>query len=188
MSATENVRISKRISVRTASQLLRLFWPDFIEINECVFAAFQCSGGPIHELSEGKTETECFINHTHIFDEFRNSATVEHRNVVTDGFDVVEETYDPAHPDFAAACEIGPRMARMWALKLKADFPHQRFRVYYTQYDNPIVRFHRVRPSEHVWLTDDELKDANDPSFAAAVIYDTDYIDDPVIKKAVILN
>jgi hypothetical protein len=178
-------RIPKRIAVRTASQLLQLFWPDFIEVDGCVFAAFQCSGGPINELSDGKTETECFINHTHIFDEFRNRATSKHREAIADDFDVVEEFYDPTHPDFAAACEVGLYLARMWTLKLKAEFPHERFRVYYTQYDNPIVRFHKVRSNERAWLSDDQLKDATDPSFASAVIYDTDYIDNPVVKMAI---
>ena len=46
---------------------------------------------------------------------------------------------------FVGACELGKQIARMWAVKLKADFPLDRFRVYYTQNDNPIVRFHKVR-------------------------------------------
>ena len=66
-------------------------------------------------------------------------------------------------------------------MKLKTDFPTERF--HYTQYDNPIVRFHKVRPDEHVWLSDEELLDASDPSFRATVIYDTDYLLSPVVKK-----
>jgi hypothetical protein len=61
----------------------------------------------------------------------------------------------------------------MWAAKLQHDFPRERFRVYYTQYDNPIVRFHRVRTNEPVWLTDEALRFATDRSFEGAVIYDT---------------
>ncbi len=61
-----------RVSVRTGIRLLRLFWPDFVEVNGCIFAEFQLRGGPIQELKEGKTETECFINYTHLLDEFRN--------------------------------------------------------------------------------------------------------------------
>ena len=136
-------------------------------------------------MSEGKTETECFINHTHILDEFRNGATSAHRDTVSESLEVVEETYNPAHPDFVRACEIGRQMVRLWAMKLKADFPTKRFRVYYTQYDNPIVRFHKVRINERVWLTDEQLRDVTDASFWNAVIYDTDYIDNPVVKKPV---
>ncbi|MGB8648925.1 MAG: hypothetical protein WCF84_27055 [Anaerolineae bacterium] len=40
----------------------------------------------------------------------------------------------------------------MWFEKLKNDFPQYRFRVYYTQLDNPVVRFHRVRIDELYWL------------------------------------
>jgi len=83
-----------------------------------------------------------------VLDEFRNRATSERRETVSEDLDVVEETYDVNHPDFADACELGKQMARMWAMKLKADFPRDRFRVYYTQYDNPIVRFHKVRENE----------------------------------------
>jgi hypothetical protein len=61
------------------------------------------------------------------------------------------------------------------ATKLKTDFPNERFRVYYTRYDNPIVRFHKVRPDEDVWLSDEELRNASDPSFRDEVICDTGY-------------
>jgi hypothetical protein len=175
-----------RVSVRTGIQLLRLFWPDFIELNGCIFAAFQCRGGPIQESKEGNTETECFINHTHLLDEFRNRATSEHREAASNDFEVVEEVYDVNHPDFVGACELGKQIARMWAMKLKADFPLDRFRVYYTQYDNPIVRFHKVRENEAVWLDDDGLRSATDRSFTSAVIHDTDYLDNPVIKKEIL--
>jgi hypothetical protein len=138
----------------------------------------------VKQLNDGKTETECFINHTHIFDEFRNRATSTQRGPVSEKLDVIEETYDAAHPDFVAACEIGRRMARMWAMKLKADFPHKRFRVYYTQYDNPIVRFHMVRSDEVMWISNEQLGSATEPSFGDAVVYDTEYIDNPIVKRA----
>lgn len=138
------------------------------------------------ELEDGKTETECFINHTHLLDKFRNGATSERRDAVSHDFEVVEEAYDVNHPDFVGACELGKQIARMWATKLKSDFPLDRFRVYYTQYDNPIVRFHKVRENETVWLDDDALRLATDRSFTSAVIYDTDYLDRPVIKKQMV--
>jgi len=177
---------ARRVSVRTGAQLLKLFWPDFVEINGCVFVGFQCRGGPIQELNDGKTETESFINHTHVLDEFRNRATSECREIVSEDLNLVEETYDVNHPDFADACELGKQIARMWALKLRADFPRERFRVYYTQYDNPIVRFHKVRENEPVWLSDQQLRSATDRSFGSAVIYDTNYFDTPVTKNEIL--
>jgi hypothetical protein len=179
----DRLRIQRLVSVVTARQLLHVYWPDFVEIDGCFYARFQCSGGPVTHLSDGKTETECFINHTHILDEFRNRATSAEKESVSEELDVVQETYDTSHPDFVAACEIGQEMARMWALKLRADFPQHRFRVYYTQYDNPIVRFHLVRPDEPVWLSDEQFRNTAEPSFGSAVIFDTDHLDRPVSKQ-----
>jgi len=176
----------KRISVKTVAQILEILWPNFVEINGCIYAAFQCGGGPITELSDGKTETECFVNHTHVFDEFQNRATIERREVVSDELMALDCSYDVSHPDFAAACEIGRNMARMWATKLKLDFPHDRFRVYYTQYDNPIVRFHKVRTGEAEWLSNEGLRSSINSSFTDAIIYDTDRLDKPIIKGKVL--
>lgn len=81
-------------------------------------------------------------------DEFLNKATFQHREQISNELDEIEEIYDASHPDFITACELGKTMARMWAIKLKADFPNEHFRIYYTQYDNPIVRFHKVRSNE----------------------------------------
>jgi hypothetical protein len=81
--------------------------------------------------------------------------------------------YNVDHPDFASACELGKRIAWLWALKLRMDFPSDRFRVYYTQYDNPIVRFHKVRDGESHWLSDEALQTATDRSFENAIVYDT---------------
>ncbi len=103
----------------------------------------------------------------YIFDEFASDATTH----VGD-----EKLYNQHHPDFIAACELGQQIAKLWALKLKLNFPAARFRVYYTEYDNPIVRFHKVRDDESHWLPDETLHAATDPSFRNALIYDTSRI------------
>jgi hypothetical protein len=172
----------KQIPVGAAFEMLQVLWPDFVEVNGCVFAAFQWKES-YSGWGEPKTETESFINHTHIFDEFLNGATLEYRKPVSNKLDVTEEIYDESHPDFLAACKLGKTVARMWAMKLKADFPSEQFRVYYTQYDNPIVRFHKVRVNEHVWLSDQGLLDASDASFRDAIICDTAHLSAPIVKK-----
>ena len=174
-------RTQKQVSVGIASELRQVFWPDFIEESGCVFAAFHGGEGPAG--SGTKTDWECFVNHTHVMDEFFNNATFQRRENISKELDEIEEIYDESHPDFVTACELGRAIARMWATKLKADFPNEQFRVYYTQYDNPIVRFHKVRPDEHVWLTDEELLGATDPSFRDALIYDTEHLTAPLVKK-----
>ena len=174
-------RTQKQVSVGIASELLQVFWPVFIEESGCVFAAFHGDGGPAP--SGTKTDWECFANHTHVMDEFLNNATFQHRENVSEELDEIEEIYDESHPDFLTACELGKTMAQMWAIKLNVDFPNEQFRVYYTQYDNPIVRFHKVRSDERVWLADEELLAAEDPSFRDALIYDTKHLAAPVVKK-----
>lgn len=173
----------KKASIRTATSVAQILWPDFIEVNDCVFLALFAGESP-SELPAGKTETECFINHMHLFDEFGNEATTENRTHYSEVLEVVEETYDINHRDFIAARDLGLKIARMWAVKLKLDFPRDRFRVYYTQYDNPIVRFHKVRSGEPEWLSDAALRLTTDPNFQNAVIYDTEYLDHPTTKRA----
>jgi hypothetical protein len=169
-------RTQKIVSANTADRLLKIFWPDFVRVNGCVFAAFHWFGTYSGNFDD-KTQTEAFINHTHILDEFRNSATFRVIEPASKDLDEIEEIYDAGHPDFLHACKIGKAMARMWAVKLKVDFPVERFRVYYTQCDNPIVRFHKVRSNEPVWLHDEDSRIANDPSFREILIYDTDRLD-----------
>lgn len=177
-------RARKQVSIGMVSALAKILWPDFVVKNGCVFAGFQWGDDSTYSAwTDPKTEIECFINHTHVLDEFVNQARFKNREPVAEELDAIEEIYDESHLDFLAACEVGKTMARMWAMKLRSDFPGERFRVYYTQYDNPNVRFHKVRPNEHLWLSDKELMDATDTSFRGAVIYDTDYIDAPAVKK-----
>jgi hypothetical protein len=177
-----NGRIRKKVWAGAARDVLQVVWPDFIEVHGCIFAAFQWLGS-YSGWDEPKTETECFINHTHIMDEFLNEATFQHREQVSEELEEVEEIYDESHRDFITACELGRAIARIWATKLRADFPNERFRVYYTQHDNPVVRFHKVRPNEDVWLSDEDVLDETEPSFRNAIIYDTDYLAAPVVKK-----
>jgi hypothetical protein len=160
----------QRVVVRDALAVSRILWPDFTEEHGCVLLGWHSGSNP-PPPNDTATGWESFVNHTHVFDEFTNDA-VEH---------VSEEAiYNEHHPDFLAASELGQRVAKLWALKLKLDFPSARFRVYYTQYDNPVVRFHRVRDDEPFWMTDEALQAATDPSFRNAMVYDTSRINSPV--------
>jgi len=146
-------------ALRTAKTL----WPDFVIEHGCVFLGWHAGSNP-PPANDTATGWESFVNHTHMLDEFENAA----EKIV--GEDVI---YKEDHPDFVAACELGRRIAWMWALKLKLDFPNDQFRVYYTQYDNPIVRFHKVRDGEAHWLSEEDLQSATDSSFRDALIFDT---------------
>ncbi len=150
-------------------QVARVLWPEFVEERGCVFLGWHSGSNPPPE-SDTASGWESFVNHTHILDEFANDS----EKFVGD-----EVVYREDDPDFVLACELGRLIAWLWALKLKIDFPDQRFRVYYTQYDNPIVRFHKVRDGESCWLSDEALQTATDRSFKNAIIYDTDRIQSP---------
>jgi hypothetical protein len=54
---------------------------------------------------------------------------------------------------------------------LQVDFPDYRFRVYYTQEDNPVVRFHRARDGEPYWLNENDHRE--DVELARIIVYDT---------------
>jgi hypothetical protein len=164
--------------MKVALAIAGLLWPVFVREHGCIFLAKHSGSNP-PPSSDTATGWESFVNHTHIFDEFQNSATKSVVLETGETLDFVEQSYDETHPDFIAACEFGRVAARLWALKLKQDFPTERFRVYYTEYDNPIVRFHKVRSEESVWLSDHALRSATDPSFRNALIYDTAAIETP---------
>jgi hypothetical protein len=151
------------VKVGAALAVSRLLWPEFTEEHGCVFLSWHSGSNP-PPANDTATGWESFVNHTHVFDEFANDASA---------FVSEEVVYDEHHPDFLSACELGQRIAKLWALKLKLDFPNARFRVYFTQYDNPIIRFHKVRDGEEHWLSDEALQSASDPSFKSALIYDT---------------
>ena len=155
-----------RIKIKTAAKLLDIFWPEFKEIDGSIFLSWEtvrkiCDP----ELGVDYTGMEAYINHTHIMYFFRHEVSL----LRTKEGDLYS---DHNHPDFAFLCEVGKKIAQMWYQKLKTDFPQCRFRVYYTQDDDPIVRFHRVRPNEPYWL--DETKWRDDIECGKIIIYDTE--------------
>jgi hypothetical protein len=159
----------EQVAVKDALTVSRILWPEFVEEHGCVFLGWHSGSNP-PPASDTMTGWESFINHTHIFDEFANEATA---------FVSEDVVYNEHHPDFLSASELGKQIAKLWALKLKLDFPFERFRVYYTEYDNPIVRFHKVRDDEPCWITDEVLQTEADSLFRNAVIYDTSRISLP---------
>jgi hypothetical protein len=168
-----------QVAVQSAVRVSRFLWPDFVQEHGCVFLA-QHSGSNPPPANDTTTGWESFVNHTHVFDEFQNNATK--RQLIEEREEVALEgwSYDESHPDFVAACELGRTAARLWVLKLKRDFPADRFRVYYTECDGPIVRFHKVREEEPFWVSDRALQSATDPSFRNALIYDTNQPSEPI--------
>ncbi|HEY0134220.1 MAG TPA: hypothetical protein VGB85_09070 [Nannocystis sp.] len=116
-------------------------WPDFRVVKDLVFFAWAAPDEASYEPPANRTETESFQNHTHVLDLFTHGASLGE-----------EPFWDAAHPDFAAACRFGKRWAHAVAVKLWFEFPGRAFFVYYTEKDNPIVRFHQQHAGEQPWL------------------------------------
>lgn len=132
----------KMASVQAAADFADLFWPEFVEINGCVFLKRERVSKKVD--TSYPVETESASSHTHIFDFVHHKAGLRR-----------EPFYDAKHPDFKKAYQIGRIMCLLWALKLKRDFPSDHFRVYLHGFD-PIVRFHKIRKGVPNWI---EAKD-----------------------------
>lgn len=137
----------RKMSVKTGVELLNIVWPEFVEVDGAVFR--KGASPKVQPTNMDKTGWEAFANHQHILDLFKHKA---YKTGDTEDF------YIPTHPDFIAACDFGKRLAKTWFSKLIQDFPKYRFRVYYTEEDNPIVTFHRVRDDEPSWLSEEDYK------------------------------
>ena len=140
-------------TLKDALDVARLMWPRFAERDGAILAIdLVGEGSTPASMFPSLTEAEILLNHVHILDCFKNGAGIER-----------EPFYDSDHPDFERACTLGILVARCWAAKLHLDYPERTFRVFYTQQDNPIVRFHQLRIGEPQFLDEadwsDEVKD-----------------------------
>lgn len=122
--------------------LFAIAWPTIIHVDGCVFLASNLppNGVDITPFPD-RTAAESFVNHIHILEHFDHDASLQD-----------EPYWDEKHPDFITACDLGKVIAQMWAAKLRTECPDRSFRVYYTARDNPVIRFHCVRPNEPSWL------------------------------------
>ena len=140
------------LRLRTACRVADLLWPRFERSEGVILLAdITVTSGP--EKFESLSDFERFFSHTHLFDLFAHSIPLIHDNEL----DI--DRPDPAHPEFAAAWQLAKCIGQMWFAKLQWDFPHDRFRVYVTKLDDPIVHFHKGRSGERLWLTDEECAD-----------------------------
>jgi len=118
-----------------------LLWPEFKVVDDLVF--FTWSAPKLVNLNHwhDRTEAESTLNHTHVLDCFAHGASLSD-----------EPWWNQEHPDFKSACVFGRVWAEAVAAKLAKDFPERRFFVYFTERDNPIVRFHQEHPGDAPWL------------------------------------
>lgn len=129
-------------SISVANSIAKVLWPEFVVVDDHVF--FRWAAPEKVDLARwhDRTEVEATLNHTHVLDLFAHRASLD-----------AEPWWNQSHPDFKAACEFGLAWAEAISAKLAKDFPERRFRVYYTEQDNPVVRFHQEHAGEEPWLS-----------------------------------
>ncbi|HYE74513.1 MAG TPA: hypothetical protein VEF04_14335 [Blastocatellia bacterium] len=134
------------IHIKTAKKTLEIYWPDFSEIDGAIFLTRELPKRGINlTIFHDLTEAEAFYNHIHLLDLFSHRARIEGDE---------DDFWDRNHPDFQMACSIGKDIIKMWAHKLKAEFRHKEFRLYFTSDFDPTVRFHTVHENEPEWLSE----------------------------------
>jgi hypothetical protein len=131
-----------------ALRFLSIAWPEFVVEDDVVLIRRERerARAPLSSFPSLR-EAECFINHVHVLDELEHNASLKK-----------EPYWNSRAADFARGIEIARVLAETWAAKLAADFPARSFVVYATRDDNPIVRFHAVRPREPAWLSVDDVE------------------------------
>ncbi|SRR5258705_1105936 len=158
-------RSKQMLQIKEAYEALELFHPTFVENEGAIFLASELPVDSIEFSSfSDLTEAECFYNHVHILDRFQHAAALALNGSETND-------WDKSHADFQYGCAVGKVVACLWSRKLAVDFPLYRFRVYYTEADNPTVRFHRVHDGEANWLDEEDW--LSDIAQGKVIVYDT---------------
>ena len=131
----------KKDSIQNALSVASLLWPEFVLVDDHIFFSWAAPDSVNPEQWHDSTEAESFINHTHVLDLFGHGASIDE-----------DPWRNQNHPDFLAACKFGRVWAEAISTKLAKDFPERQFFVYYTEQDDPIVRFHQEHVGETPWL------------------------------------
>ena len=141
------VQGSSVVKFKTALEISKLYWPVFVEKDEAIFLQLALENS--YGIPSEPMEAECFVNSIHLLDLFKNDASIND-----------EPYWDFEHPDFTSAYELALKISDMWASKLAKDFPSYKFVIICTKYDNPMIRFHKLREDGKLyfnpkdWATD----------------------------------
>jgi hypothetical protein len=133
---------NKQYPIKSGLSTAKLFWPEFKVVDDLVFFGWCAPDVIDFDHWHDKTEIECSFNHVHILDCFSHEASLSD-----------EPWWNSEHPDFKAACELGKLWAEAISYKLKKEFPERNFYIYYTEQDNPIVRFHQKHVNEAKYMS-----------------------------------
>ncbi len=149
---------NEKDSIQSALSVSNVLWPEFVVVDDQIFFSWAAPDSVNLEQWHDRTEVESYLNHTHVLDLFGHGASLDE-----------DPWWNRNHPDFLAACKFGLAWAEAIAAKLAKDFPERQFFVYYTEQDNPIVRFHQEHTGEVPWLSVEDLQ--AEISAGSVVIY-----------------
>ncbi len=133
---------NEKVFIQSALSVANVLWPEFVMVDDHIFFSWAAPESVNLEQWQDRTDVESSLNHTHVLDLFGHGAWLDE-----------DPWWNQNHPDFLAACRFGLAWARAVAAKLAKDFPERQFFVYYTEQDNPIVRFHQEHTGEVPWLS-----------------------------------
>jgi hypothetical protein len=114
-----------------------LYKPKFIESDGLVLLEWQFENFKRNALSSGKRcpeDNELFLSVTAILDHFENDAELDD-----------EPWYDTESDDFDKAWNVAKELVTVWGEVLVTTFPTYRFYVSAHKFDQPKVKFFRVR-------------------------------------------
>ena len=143
-------------SIQSALSVANILWPEFVVVDELIFFSWAAPDRVDLEQWHDRTEIESSLNHAHVLDLFTHGASLDE-----------DPWWIQNHTDFLAACKFGLAWVEAVATKLARDFPEHRFFVYYSEQDNPIVRFHQEHAGETPWLS---LEDRQEEIAAGPVV------------------
>lgn len=117
-----------------------LYNPKFIDINGLVIPEWELNNLNTNSNSLASREpedNELFLSVTAVLDYFDNNAELEE-----------EPWYNSESSDFLKAWEIAKELVELWGNKLLSQFPTYSFYVVANRFDQPKVRFYKVRSNE----------------------------------------
>ncbi|WP_337100119.1 hypothetical protein [Paenibacillus sp. YIM B09110] len=123
--------------------LINIVWPTFIEVEDCI-------------LIQDDQESPRTVNIEFVLEQFGDRSGFEAAESHVHMMDV--SRYFMKHPK--EGFSFAQKIMNMWAVKLKFDFPNYNFLIILSfDGEDSIVRFHRIREEENLWIDIDRIED-----------------------------
>lgn len=137
----QELSINKK-EVSHTSLLLKLLWPEFIDVNGCILLSEQLAKSHAKQDDfEDETGFEAFVNHIHFTD---------------------KEFGEKLVPIELLGLTV--KIAEMWQAKLSWNFPNDKFLIILSFDENETtLRFHKIRESQLLWINLEKIEKYEEP-------------------------